>query len=155
MLITILFQLPSPVAIRYEHTPDKISYVSQTGDLETTLGRVAAAGVPSGDISLTKMEFSDLEATIRFFENSGLDIPYSVIDSLCAVVIYSDEFDFVVGGNSLADSLVSFRVCLFSTEDPIPGPSRGEVGEDCMLGFLHQLVGVASCCCRHWQYASG
>ena len=61
------FSAPSPVAVHTEHTSDKDSYVLQTGVLEIPLGMAAAAGAPSGDISLTEMEFRDLEGTIRFF----------------------------------------------------------------------------------------
>ena len=51
------------------------------------------------------------------------------------------EFDFIIGGNSLADSLDFFHLHGCDSEDPIPGPSQGW---DSMLGFLHQLMGVAS-----------
>ena len=62
------FAAPSPVTMHSEHTPDKASFVSHAGDLETTLRRPAVAGAPSDDSSLTKMSFSDLEATVRFLE---------------------------------------------------------------------------------------
>ena len=113
------------------------------GNLETTFGRAAAAGVSSSDTSFSKMSFSDLEATVRFFERSGLGIPDSFIDLLRAVIVYSNEFNFIIGGNSLADSFVLFCARLCSTEDPIPGPSLGGGGGS-MLGFLQQHVGVTS-----------
>ena len=47
------FTAPTPVAVRSEHMPDKASFVSHAGDLETTVGRLAAAGVPLGDSPLT------------------------------------------------------------------------------------------------------
>ena len=94
------FAVPILVAECSEHTPDKASFMSYAGDLETTSGRPAAAGVPLGDSPLTKMSFSDLEATVRFFERSDLGMPDSFIDSLQVVVVCSDEFDFVTGGNS-------------------------------------------------------
>ena len=112
----------------------------QTGDLEIPLRRAAAAGAPLGDISLTKTAFRDLEGTIRFFEKSGLGIPDSFLDSLRAVIVVSEECDFVPGGNSLTDSLDSFRSRVCNAEDHIVGPSQGRDG---MPDFLHQLLGVS------------
>ena len=55
--------------------------MSYTGDMWTTLGGPAAAGAPSGNSSLTRMSFSELEATVRFLESLGLGIPDSFLDS--------------------------------------------------------------------------
>ena len=73
--------------------------MSFTGDLGTTLGGLAAAGVPSGDSSLTRMFFSDLGDTVRFFGSLGLGTPDSFLDSLRAIIIYSTEYSFVIGGD--------------------------------------------------------
>ena len=133
------FSAASPVAMCIEHTPDKDSYVSQTGDLEIPLGSsAAAAGAPLGDISLTEMEFRDLEGTIRFFEKLVLGIPDSFLDSLPAVIVISREFDFVIGGNSLADSLDSFHSLIDNSGDPIQVPPRD--GIVCRASFVNLWV---------------
>ena len=90
-MLLITFFPASKVAVRSEHAPDKAPFVSFTGDLGTTLGGPAAAGAPAGDSSLTRMSFSDLEATVRFSESSGLGIPDSFLDTLWAIIIYSTE----------------------------------------------------------------
>ena len=71
------FPATAPVAMESEHTPDKAPFVSYTGHLEITLGGLAALGALAGDSTLTGMSFSDLKATVRFFESSGLGIPDS------------------------------------------------------------------------------
>ena len=38
------FPAPAPVAVLSEHMPDKVSFVSYTDDLETTLGRPVTGG---------------------------------------------------------------------------------------------------------------
>ena len=74
------FTALASVVVRSKDTPDKAPFVSYTGDLGTTLGGLAAAGVPSGDSSFTRMSFSDLETRIRFFESLGIGIPDSFLD---------------------------------------------------------------------------
>ena len=84
------------------------------------------------------MCFSDLEATFRFFERSGLGIPDSFIDSLLAVIEYSNEF--VIVGNSLADSLVSFRALFFLVLKILPGGGGGMV---CSASCVNSWVSPA------------
>ena len=52
-------------------------------------------GVPSGASSLPQMGYRDLEDTVTgsCFENSGLDIPVSFIDSLRSVLVVSEEYN--------------------------------------------------------------
>ena len=53
-------------------------------------------GAPTGDYSLSKMSFSDLEATVRVFESTGLGIPDSFLDSLWNVIVYSAECNLLL-----------------------------------------------------------
>ena len=105
------FASSSNVAVHSEHAPDKASFVSHACDLETTLQRPAAAGVSLANSSLTKMSHSDLEATVSFFERSGLGMPDSFVDSR-VVIFYSDEFNFVIGVILLLIPMSHF-VCVY------------------------------------------
>ena len=42
--LTFLFQLPLPVAVHCEHSPQEESTLSQRGDVEVSSGGAAAAG---------------------------------------------------------------------------------------------------------------
>ena len=64
-------------------------------------------------------------------------VPDSYLVSLCAFVVYSDEFVVAIGGDSLADSVHSFHQHLSDPHDPVPGPSQGV---DSVVCFLYRLV---------------
>ena len=96
--------------------------MSQANGLDIPLGRASAAGATSGDISLPKMKFRDLEGTVRFFEKSGQGIPTSFLESLRSMIVVSEEFDFIIEGNSLADSLDPVRSRFCNSKGTISGP---------------------------------
>ena len=64
-------------------------------------------------------------------------VPDSYLTSLHAFVIYSDKFGVGIGGDSLADSVRSFRQRLTDPNDPVPGMSQGW---DSVVRFLYRLV---------------
>ena len=49
----------------------------------------------------------------------------SFLTFLRLFVVYSDEFDLAISGESLADSVHSFRQWLVDPVDPIPSTSQG------------------------------
>ena len=62
---------PSPVAVRTEHPPDRSPSALYSDDLGTTLGGPAAVSESTDSTSLPRMSFTDLLATVHFFEASG------------------------------------------------------------------------------------
>ena len=77
-------------------------------------GRAARGRGSKDGISLPEMEYTDLERTSRFFQNSGQGIPHSFLSLLCGVIVVSHEFDFIIAGNSLVSALdvsINSRAC--------------------------------------------
>ena len=68
-------------------------------------------------------------------------MPASILASLRGMVIYSTDHSFTVSGDSLANSLVSFRARAFSLVNPIPGSSKDGSS---VIPFLCNLVGVSA-----------
>ena len=81
--------------------------MSQKGDVGDPSGRDAAVGPLSSGTSLLSMQFRDIEGTIRYFQLSGQSIPSHFLETLCSLMVVSEEHGFLVGGDALADSLDS------------------------------------------------
>ena len=93
--------------MRSEHTLDVGSALSQKGDVGVPSGRATAASSPTSDTSLPNMQFRDVEGTVCYFQLIGHYIPDYFVATLCSVVVASEEHNFMVSSDVLADSLVS------------------------------------------------
>ena len=93
--------------MRSEHTPDVGSALFQKGEVGVPSGRAAAAGSLTSGTSLPHMQFRDVKGTVRYFQLLGHCIPDNFVETLCSVVVVSEEHNFIVSGDVLADSLVS------------------------------------------------
>ena len=84
-------------------------------------------------------------------------VPDSFLDSLHSLVVYSDEFDVMISGDLVADSVRSFRQRLADPHDPILGHPLVGVGQ-CysFLVLLRGIIGVVSSVSFGFhQWASG
>ena len=118
------FPAPFPVALRYEHPPAQAPYAPYSDGLGKTPEGTAAVRLPVGISSLPKLAFSALIDRVR------------VCKSLMGFVPDS-EFSVAISGNSLADSVHSFRQHLSDPHDPVPCTSEGG---DNVIHLLYRLV---------------
>ena len=139
-VLTPSISAPSAVAGRSEPTPDGAPLAPYTGSLGTTLGGLAAVDVPTGGSSLSRLSFEDLMVAVRVSELSGGYVPDNFLDSLHDLVVFSSDCSFVVSGDSLAKSVLVFRVRASDPVNPTTVPSRGG---DSIVPFLCNLVSVS------------
>ena len=128
------------MAVRYEHTPAWSPYVPYSDGLRKSYEGLAAVRSPVGVSSLPQLAFSDLIDRVRVYESLMGFVPDSYLASLRSFVVYSDEFGVAIGGDSLADSVRSFRQRLSDPHDPVPGTSQEE---DSIARFLYCLVALS------------
>ena len=131
------FTAPSPVAVCYKHPPAWAPYAPYSDGLGKSREGPAAVRSPVGVSSLSKLAFSDLIDRVRVYEYTMDFVLDSYLDSLRSFVVYSYEFRMAIGGDSLEDSVRSFRQCLSDPHDPVPGTFQGG---DNVIHFLFCLV---------------
>ena len=108
VVTNVSFPAPSPVAMHLEQAPDRGPCAPYPGGLGHSLGGPVAVSAFADVTSLPQMSFSELLATVQLLERRGR-VPDSFVESLRDYVVVASEFDFAIGGVSLADSIRSFR----------------------------------------------
>ena len=134
------FTAPSVVAGHSEPTLDRAPYVPYAGGFGYNLGGPAATVSPSG-ISLSRLLFDDLLDRIRELETAYGFVPDFFLSLLHGVVIHAADHSFAVYGDSIADSIVSYRSRLCDPLSPIPASSRNG---DSVIPHLCSLLGVTT-----------
>ena len=99
-------------------------YVPYSDGLGKSCEGPAAVRSPVGSSSLPQLAFSDLIDRVRVYESLMGFVPASYLDSLRSFVVYSDEFEVAIGGDSLTDSIRFFHQRLSDPLDPVPGMSQ-------------------------------
>ena len=120
------FSAPSPVAMRSEHPPDRGPSAPYSDSLGSSPGGLATVSASDDTTSLPRMAFADLLATVQLLEGSGR-VPGAFLDTLRSYVIVAPEFDVIIGGALLADSIHAFHY---------PDPLRPKEGTVSFLSFI-------------------
>ena len=151
------FSAPSSVAVQSEHNPDRGPAVSQRGDVGVLPGWAAASGSLSSGISLPQMLFRDVEGTVCYFQLSGENIPDQFLETLCSVSVVSEEHNFIVVGDILADALFSavhsrdrsgslvdllYHAVSIASASPVIASCAGVFQQSDAVGSLGVLSGV-------------
>ena len=126
------------VAGLFQPPPDRAPSAPYSDGLGHNLGGLAAVRSPTCGNSFPRMTFSDLVVRVRDMENIHGFVPVAFLASLCGFTVFDTDHGFAVGGNSIADAIVSFRLCFFDPASPSPGSSR-----DGVIFHLCSLFGVA------------
>ena len=134
--LTPSFSAPRVVAGCSEPTPDGVPSAPYSGGLGTYPGGPPATDALSGATSLPLISFESLLTAVRVLESSGR-VPDSFLEALWGSVVFSVEHNFTIGGESLAESICSFRSRLCDPVSPLPGPSKGG---NSIAQFLCSLV---------------
>ena len=125
------------MAVCYEHPPARAPYVPYLDGLGNSREGPAAVRLPVGISSLPQLAFSDLIDRVRVYESLMGFVPNSYLASLRLVLMYSDEFNVAIGGDSRSDSVRSFLQRLLDLHDPVSCMPQG--GNN-VVRFLYCLV---------------
>ena len=128
------------VAVGDEHPPARAPSVPYSEGLGMSRKGPTTVSLLTGVTSLTRFLFVNVIDRVRVCESSMDYVPDSYLTSLRSFFVYSDEFNVAIGGDSLADSIRSYRQLLTDLVDPITGSSQGG---DNVVQFLYRLVALS------------
>ena len=127
--------IPAPitlVAVRDKHPPARAPYAPYSEGLEKSREGPATESSLTGVASFTHLAFTEVVDRVRVYESSVGYAPDSYL-----TFVYSDKFCVAISGDSLVDSVCSFRQRLTDPNDPVPGTSQGG---NSVVRFLYRLV---------------
>ena len=130
---------PTVVAGHAEPTPDRPSLAPYSDGVEGNLGGPAASEALTGVDSPSQIEFGVFLARVRELEMQHGYLPDSFLTSLRGKVIYSADQSLFLSGDSIANSVRSFRLRLFDPRSSTPGSSHDG---DSIIPFVCALLGV-------------
>ena len=108
------FSAPPTVAGLYQPPPDRAPFESYSDGLGCNLSGSAAVRPPMGSASLPCISFRDLVIRVRGLERSCGFVPDSFLASLRGITVFDIDHAFAVGGDSIADVIVSSRMVVQS-----------------------------------------
>ena len=100
------------MAVRDGHPPAQAPYAPYSEGLGKSCEGPDTVSSPTGVTSLPHLTFAEVIDRVRVHESSMGYVPELYLASLRSFVVYSDKFDVAISGDSLADSVRSFRQCL-------------------------------------------
>ena len=135
------FPAPYAVAGRAEPTPAKVPHCPYSDERGSILGGPAAALASSVADSLTHVSFESLIDRVRELEQHFGYLPDKYLQSLRGQIIRSRDHSVLMSGDSIIDSIRSYRLRVCDPVSLTPGsPHNG----DSIVPFLQSLFGIAT-----------
>ena len=132
------FSAHTAVAGRAEPTP-KVPHCSYTDGRGSTLGEPAAAVAPAGADSRAHISFESLLSRVRELEVHFGYLPDRYLQSMVGQIIMSSYSLVMMSGESIVDSVRSYRLRVCDPVSPTPASS---CDGDSLVPFLRSLFGL-------------